>query len=480
LTSPVTIDGYSQAGATANTLASGDDAKLKVELDATNISPALWLNGAGSGGSTIQGLAITHMASIGIKVANGSANNRIVGNFIGVNVAGTATSGTNTALDIESSNATTIGGTTPEVRNMLSGNDVIVYVSGCDNTVIQGNYINIDATGTAALAAGLRGIDLGAGSSNLIGGSTPGAGNVIAAWSAHGIIFQGSGSDNLIQGNLIGMDATGSVRLGAGQYGITYYEGSGTGNKIGGAAAGEGNVINGATISALQLFFDTSPDLAVQGNLIGTDASGTIALGNAQGILVYAGAGIIGGTGAGAGNRIAFSSSLGVSIFAGAKNVPILGNDIYANGSLGISLSGTGTPTQNDDGDGDPGNNNLQNYPVISTVTISPRTTVHVSGSLNSEADKAYRLEFFANANCDASGNGEGKIFIGSADVTTITNPVAFGTPLALDFTVPADRHVITATATELVGAGLVPGSTSEFSACATQDTIFSDGVEGN
>jgi hypothetical protein len=154
--------------------------------------------------------------------------------------------------------------------------------------------------------------------------------------------------------------------------------------------------------------------------------------------------------------------------------VAILGNDIHANGGLGISLGNPSLPTPNDDGDADTGPNKLQNYPVISTVTIGPSTTAHVSGSLNSEANKTYRLEFFANASCDPSHYGEGKKFLTGAlpvFVTTNPNDVAFG---PLDFTVPADRHVITATATD------PNGNTSEFSACSGQDTIFSDGVEGN
>lgn len=113
---------------------------------------------------------------------------------------------------------------------------------------------------------------------------------------------------------------------------------------------------------------------------------------------MYAGAGIIGGTIVGAGNRIIANRSRGVSIFAGSKNVPILGNAIYANGSLGISLSDTDTPTPNDDGDADSGNNDLQNFPVIGPVTLGPATTAHVSGSLNSTANTAFRLEFFADA----------------------------------------------------------------------------------
>jgi CSLREA domain-containing protein len=486
VTRPVTINGYSQHGASVNSAPVGDDAVILIELDASNLTqPAIYLSGPLSGGdssgSTIQGLVISHIGNgtSGICATcygGGSDNHIITGNFIGTNAAGTATTSPNAgnAVDLNGSTGTVIGGTTPDKRNVMAAGGGPVYLTSSNNNTVQGNYIGVDKTGTVALTSG-RGISIEVGSGNLIGGAATGAGNVVGNWSDYGIILQ-SGSDNLIQGNLVGTDATGTVRLGGGNYGVADYSGAGTGNKIGGAADGEGNLIDGATISGVVLWFDTSTDLVVQGNRIGTDISGTMPLGNTEGILVYAGAGVIGGTAAGAGNRIAFNSSYGIS-FASVPHVPILGNEIYANGSLGISLSGTGTPTSNDTDDADSGANNLQNFPVISTVTIGPKTTVHVSGSLNSEANKTYRLEFFANASCDPSHNGEGKIFIGSTEVTTSPNDAAFG---PLDIPVLADRHVITATATELVGAGLDPGSTSEFSVCSTQDTIFSDGVDGD
>jgi len=480
VTSPVTIDGYSQPGAQVNSLAVGDNAALLVELDATNLTDAaIYLAGPFSGGdstgSTIKGIVLSHIkAPYGICSScngGGSNNHTISGNFIGTDATGTATTSSGNGIQLVGSTGSIIGGTAPDARNVISTSGEAILLDGSTNTTVQGNYIGTDKTGTVALASG-RGIDVTSNSSgSLIGGATAGAGNVVGSWSDFGIIVQ-NGNDNRIQGNLIGTDATGTVRLG-GQIGVEY-AGSGTGNKIGGTGAGEGNVIDGATTSAVELFFDGSPDLLVQGNFIGTDITGAVPLGNAQGILVYDGKGIVGGTAAGAGNRIAFNSTSGVSIFATSKNVPILGNEIYANGGLGITLSGTSIPIDNDDGDADPGNNLQQNYPVISTVTINPKTTAHVAGSLNSAAGTAFRIEFFANANCDGAGHGEGKHFIGFANVTTTPNPVSFGTPLTLDFTVPADRHVITATATDPAG------NTSEFSACSTQDTIFSDGLDGD
>jgi len=96
---------------------------------------------------------------------------------------------------------------------------------------------------------------------------------------------------------------------------------------------------------------------------------------------------------------------------------------------------------------------------------------VMVSGTLNSGANTAYRVEFFASAACSASGYGQGKQFIGFTNQTTVENDVNFG-PLPLS--VPAHRHVITATATD------PNNDTSEFTACSTQDSIFTDGYEGD
>ncbi len=471
MTQRVFIDGYSQPGSLQNTQVVGDNAVVLIELDGSNSNPALQLEGANSSSSTIRGLAISHLAPIGIIIHSGSNNDLVIGNFIGTNAAGTVSSGTFNAMTVDSSDGAVIGGTAPSARNVLGGANASVFLADSSNAVIQGNYVGIDRTGSVMLSPPQQGIQInGASNNTLIGGATAGAGNVIGSWVAHGIFLAGTGSNNRVQGNLVGTDAMGTTRLGGGAQGLGYL-GSGTNNKIGGAAAGEGNLIAGANSNGI-LLGGTSTDLLVQGNLIGTDITGVLPLGNGtDGIKVFSGSGVIGGASPGAANRIAFNAAQGVDVSNGATGWPINGNSIYANGGLGISLSGGSIPTPNDAGDADTGPNNLQNYPVISAVTISPNTTVHVSGSLNSATSTIFRLEFFANANCDDAGNGEGKIFIGFANVTTNPNDVTFG---PLTFAVPADRHVITATATDPAG------NTSEFSVCSTQDTIFSDSFEGN
>src|SRR5207245_302366 len=123
----------------------------------------------------------------------------------------------------------------------------------------------------------------------------------------------------------------------------------------------------------------------------------------------------IGGTAAGAGNTIAFNL-LGVDVTSGSGD-SVLSNSIFANAALGIDLGPSGV-TLNDPNDLDAGANNLQNFPVIATVSsMSSSVTIH--GLLNSAPSTTYLLQFFANPSAHPSGFGEGKTLLGSASVTT-------------------------------------------------------------
>ncbi|HEX5124101.1 MAG TPA: hypothetical protein VFV97_12715 [Rhodanobacteraceae bacterium] len=488
VTNPVTIDGYTQPGTHANTLAIGDDAILLIEIDGSSVNPVLNFAGAALGvandasGSTLRGLVIDHIASSGISCGFGNCANDLViaGNFLGVDPGGTTMNGSAGSFPVypTTESGMVLGGEAPADRNLVAGG---VLFSICSNTIVEGNYFDVDRTGTTALQpAPTHGLDIENSDHITVGGAAPGAANVFGTWASNGIQIATANSTFeppnaiIVQGNFIGTDASGMQRLSPGQVGISIGEtlgntGAGTGNVIGGSAPGAGNVIAGAAIAGILIQTDET-DLAIEGNAIGTDASGMLDFANGAGIIA-SGGGAIGGTDASQGNRIAFNRGPGIVISPPTSLFAMLGNAIYANDLLGISLSGGGTPTPNDDGDADTGPNGFQNYPVVSLVTIDPHTAVHVSGRLNSTADTAFRLEFFANAGCDPSGNGEGEIFLGSLDVTTSGNDATFG---PLDFAVPPDRHVITATATD------PGGDTSEFSACGNQDTIFSDGFDGD
>jgi CSLREA domain-containing protein len=491
ITAPVTIDGYTQTNASANTLAIGDDATILIRIDASNISGTIMHLTGGSSGSTIMGLSIVKPGgdanNVGYMMAiNGGSNgNTIAGNFIGVEPDGVTVSTKNlifAGLEIANSSDNTIGGPAPAARNLIAatvaGTAVAINLESISpSNTIQGNYVDLDASGSHGIGNAVIGINVAAGG-NTVGGSGAGEGNFIGTWGTVGLQFAfGSGGAVSAKGNFIGTDASGTVVLATGLYGL--FIGGNTGTvTIGGSANGEGNLIHGAANGIYINGTATGGTPVIQGNHIGISLDGAHPLPSAaSGIIIGSdnSGGTIGGEGPGEGNVIAFSGANAITN-AFAKDWSFLGNSIYNNG-FGISLSESDTtaqPLANDTDDADTGPNNLQNYPVLSNDVILSKTSMHISGSLNSEASKKYRIEFFANAGCDGSGHGQGKIFLPLAvplDVTTSPNDVAFG-PIAL--TVPADRHVITATATD------PDGNTSEFSDCSQEDTIFSDFFEGD
>jgi uncharacterized repeat protein (TIGR01451 family) len=156
-------------------------------------------------------------------------------------------------------------------------------------------------------------------------------------------------------------------------------------------------------------------------------------------------------------NAIALNSGNGVNVVSGTGN-SVLSNRIFSNGRLGIDLGGDGI-TPNDRADVDSGPNNLQNFPVLTTA-VSAGGITRISGTLSSSPNGNYTIEFFENAVCDASGNGEGQEPIGSIQVTTATDGGA-SFDASFQRSVQAGRS-ITAIATDSAG------NTSEFSPCVT------------
>jgi len=472
----VTIDGYSQPGAHANTLAVGNDAVLLIEIDGTNVGGDLFAI-VGGGGSTLRGLVINHLSFTAINIVS-SNTNTIGGNFFGTDTTGASFLGT-TAVPIRiSGNANIIGGTSPAARNVIVGGSSsfagTVFISGpSGGNLIQGNYIGVNAAGTAAMQppAATDAIEVLNSPDNVIGGAAAGAGNVILGTQFGIRLGAGSAPGNIVQGNFIGTDATGSVGLGGGTAIST--DNGASQITIGGASPGAGNVISGNSRGIA--LGDGAAIIIIKGNKIGTNAAGTGAVpngGNGIEIGVQGAGSIIGGVSPGEGNTIAFNCGLGISVGNGftLTNWKMLGNSIHDNGGLGIALNG-GTPTTNDPGDTDVGANNLQNYPVITSAPIAAGVAT-ISGTLNSTPDKAFRIEFFANDRCDPSGFGEGRQFIGSipAALTDGSGNAAFN---AVPFPVAGAGVVFTATATD------PDGNTSEFSQCfGTPDDLFNNGFE--
>ena len=219
ITQTVTIDGYTQSGASPNTLAQPDktNAVLKIELSGPPSAPppgqfvnGLELSGANASNSVIRGLVINHYDD-GIFIGNG-AGYKIEGNFIGTDPGGTVRTGNRSAgVDTLSTSNTTIGGTTPDKRNLISGNFYGLEVSGTGNK-IGGNLIgtNKDGTDTPNHLGNTYGVLVGSqANNNTIGDSDPSDGpinaaNVIAFNFGRGVTLGfGAGNGNRILSNSI-------------------------------------------------------------------------------------------------------------------------------------------------------------------------------------------------------------------------------------------------------------------------------------
>ena len=121
ITGPVTIDGYlQQPGASANTLSSGNNAVIRVELRGGGTGSTSGASGLAitAGNSVVRGLAINGFPGRGIDLS-GSGNNRIEGCFIGTDAAGTAPLGNRVGVAVNGP-GNIIGGTTPAARNVIS------------------------------------------------------------------------------------------------------------------------------------------------------------------------------------------------------------------------------------------------------------------------------------------------------------------------------------------------------------------------
>ena len=468
---------------------------------------------------------ISGNTSSGVSI-NAAGANVVEGNFIGTDVNGTTALGNNVGVLLTNASNNTLGGASAGAGNVISGNGSYgVEISGSNANFVRGNLIGVNSAGNASVANGLMGVYITAASNNnTVGGSSAGAGNVISGNASNGILISGAGtSANQLQGNLVGTNAAGTGGLGNGGYGIFVITGA-SGNLIGGAAAGnvisgnsidgvalsgtgtsgnllQGNLIGtnatataaianggngviisssatsntiGDTTSAGRNIISGNPQHGVlitgggtngnlvEGNFIGTDATGTAGIGNGMdGVKVDVGINnIIGGTAAGAGNIIAFNAKGVVITNNGATGNTIEGNSIFSNTVLGIDLNDDGV-TLNAAGGPHVGPNNLQNYPVFTTVAFNG-DFLSANGTLNSIANTTFRLEFFSNPACGPSGHGQGKTFLGTQNVTTDGGGnTTFSTSFP-DSDISA--RAVSATATD------VAGNTSEFSACALAD----------
>ncbi len=207
ITEPVTIDGYSQPGASPNTLSKGTDANLLIELDGSNAGSSadgLQINGSNV---VVRGLVINHYFSA-IQIFSSDVptdNNRIEGNFIGTDPTGTQAASTVFGVDVREGKNNVVGGTSPESRNLISGTGADgVNIENASGTKVLGNLIGTKKDGATPLANVDQGVELINAQRTVVGGTTPGAANTIAFNEDEGILVHGSSSSgNRILGNSI-------------------------------------------------------------------------------------------------------------------------------------------------------------------------------------------------------------------------------------------------------------------------------------
>lgn len=493
-------------------LENGDDGVLLVTAFHNQIG------GPGAGAGNV----ISGNAGNGVRLNAFSQHNVVAGNRIGTDAAGNASLGNGEdAVKIEDAQMNRIGGALPGAGNILSGtNQYGIWINHplAKQNRIEGNFIGTNATGSAPLGNKVSGILITDASDNVIGGASPGSGNVISGNGDSGIrMFKmmNTPGRTAIQGNYIGTDAAGVLPIGNGSRGIDLSLAVGV--VIGGVTEGARNVISG-NASAGVLLRDTSRDSRVLGNRIGVNAAGNAAVPNGlDGVFIEnAPANQIGGATPGAeniisgnqrygvylldakaiGNRIAGNrigtdaagtagignASAGIYIKAATGNLigdtgenagnriahnlsgvvilsgsmnRILSNSIESNDGLGIDLGEDGI-TANDEIDSDTGANQFQNRPVL--LSANAGEVLAITGTLHSATGTEFLLQFFRNSACDDSGSGEGAMLIGSTTVVTdASGDAAFSVALAIDFEGSA---FLTGTATD------PSGNTSEFSEC--------------
>lgn len=457
---PTDVDGYSQPGASPNSLFNGNNAVLLVEIDGSLAGPVdglvVGIGGVGvcgGTGSLIRGLVINRFAgsAIAVGVATCPAPPctvgavRIQGNRIGTDVAGTVALGNGSLgvpairIGVQSSSnvigdqTTDSGGSsTPAaaLRNLISGNAAagIGFVATGPSALsaqnnIRNNYIGLDASGTALVPNGGPGIRA--------------ADNV---------------SDLRVQENLIGGNVGDGIAIdGSGARAVLSRNGIGVG--VGGVAAGNGGdgvrVAGGAIVSVVGAYPGLFPPLA--------------SLGNNAGAGVYV---------------------------EGPSYADVLAAQLAANAGLGIDLAPRGVDAS-DPLDVDTGPNDKLNAPIIDSVETDAATqSTTYRGRLQTEPNASIEVTFYANPRCDPDGTGEGlrRLTTNSGGVLLPTQVTDASGLASFEFTTtpvqaqPVPRgQAVTAVARRFAPSQIAVLAVSEFSNCRVvraPGEVFTDGFE--
>ncbi|GEM_PF-1857649 len=535
--SNITIDGVTQPGAACG--ASSHTLLIVINGSALPVSTdGLTLNG---NDNIVRGLVIQNATRRGI-VVNGDRN-RIECNYIGTSADGTSAAGNvSNGIRVRMTGDNTVIGTNGDgindanEWNLISGNGSGfgtsgVFVEAAAGTIIAGNRIGTNASGTATIPNASSGVRLANSLNSTVGGDLAVEGNLISGNIDSGVhISAENANGNTVRNNIIGTDVTGSAQLGSQNRGV-FVQGSPnttiqdnliaghlnfgvevdgapgapmtlnlvTNNRIGINAAGTAEIVSGQngirvegatdstftnnTIGGSQqhgIFVrgDVARDRAInnlfQGNYIGVTAGGMNISNEYAGVYVYGSLAtnntFTGNTIANNGDGVLIPPGIvtgGVIVQETGTNNVITNNSIYNNVGLGINLTAAIFDTGVNPNDLNDPDIGANTYQNYPVLTSVPNPTT-VNGAFNSMPNTSFIVEFFHSPTCDASRYGEGESFIGSTNVLTD----AAGNATFSAVVSPA-VGVVTATARSSTTG------TSEFSRCLEVNTSLTLTITG-
>lgn len=465
--SNITIDGTSQTTNKGDTNPYGPE----ILLDGNNNTIDNGFSIINVSGITIKGFIISNFL-YGIQIYGTSATgNHIKGNYIGINYNSTDTAGNYIGIEIiGGATNNTVGGTSATDRNIVSGNEHIgIRVVDANSNIIIGNYVGTDKNGSFALG-NYDGVSIeGSAKYNRVGGTNSGEMNLVSGNVAYGIpIFGAGANENIVIGNLIGTDITGTQSI-PNTYGVLFDDGA-KDNILGGYTTAERNILSGNSGYGVFIYNMGTNSNIVIGNYIGTDISGTFAVPNANGIVIdgaafshvidsnlisgnlqqgivihitgsdshiitqnligtdYTGLNplgngfdgiriaegpkynIIGGTPNEA-NIIAYNGGNGVTIMNENDDFnKISCNSIHHNTGMGIDLFPPGI-NPNDTDDSDTGPNQGMNYPIIDVACEGP--PIGIMGRLETTNPEKCTIQIY-KSDSNIGQNGEGIEYIGN------------------------------------------------------------------
>lgn len=473
----------------------------------------------------VKNLVIAGFGSYGIKVGLDSITvsgllitGNMIGNLVPLGIIDKPNAG---GIRLIKTNSAVIGGETAAERNIIAGNSGFgIYIQYGGTNVIKGNYIGVKSDGVTALS-NTQGIYIYDSSGNTVGGNTAAKRNIISGNTSFGVFFEGG--DNILMGNYIGTDASGTVAIPndaggvrVGNSGPVY-----SGNQIGGSNPGEGNLISGNAEAGLALV--NTDVTTVRGNIIGLDVAESNALPNQWGItLTSAQNSYIGSTIANAGNIISGNERQGIFVGENVLNASIkgnaigvnhegqafgngmdgikvqyaqeftiggveslaqntiahnvgngveiesaygqiVGNNLFDNGELGIDVwrnSGQEGVTPNDANEAD----DIQNYPVLQHIGYTSAGAVELVGQVVTLPTETLKISVYGSDACDPSRFGEGQTYLGMFERTSNASGV-----IIFDINLLVTKAWLYYTTTAWSGS-MGP---SEFSACMSVYTYL-------